>query len=101
MIEVIFGIVLMILLLCVWFYVKRKVYIYDPFSYPCLIVTTLKCDKCETKGVRLFIKGDYIFKVHEKCPKCKKGDFVIVGIYWEKPKTQEELKHEKLEEKWR
>lgn len=103
MTDVIFGIILTVLLLYVWFYIKRKIFrnVYDPFNYPYIIVTTLLCKKCGTKGMRLFQRGDYIFKIHKKCPKCKKGDFTIVGIYWERQKTIEELKYEKLEEKWR
>ena len=104
MIDVIFGIVLMVLLLYVWFYTKRKLlknYVYDPFGFSYVIVTMLKCKECGTNGVRLFKRGDYIFGVSKKCPKCKKGDFVIVSIIWERPKTKEELKYEKLDEKWK
>jgi hypothetical protein len=100
MIEVIFGMVLTILLLYVWFHFKHY-YIWDPFGFSYIIVTMLQCKECEAFGVRFFERGDYIFKVHEKCPKCKKGDFVIVGIFWERLKTREELKYEKLYQKWR
>lgn len=102
MIEVVFGIILTVLLLYLWFYVKRKTFhVYDPFGYSYIIVTQLKCRECKLNGIRLFKKGDYVFGVREECPRCKKGDFVIVGIFWEKPKTVEELKSEKLEKKWR
>lgn len=103
MIDVILGIVLMVLLLYIWFYVKRKIFrndVYDPFSYLYIVVTKLKCEKCGVNGMRLFKRGDYVFGVAEKCPKCKKGDFIIVGIYWERPKTQEERKYDELDKKW-
>jgi len=47
---------------------------------PPRVVTTIICEKCGFKKVREFVKGDYIFKKVEKCPKCNE-DMIIVSIY--------------------
>jgi hypothetical protein len=52
-------------------------------------------------AIKAFEKGDYIFKISSPCPKCKKGNMMITGIFYVKPKTEEELKYEELVKKWR
>jgi len=44
------------------------------------VMTTEECQKCGFKNVRKFVKGDYIMKTAEDCPKCKKP-MTITSIY--------------------
>jgi len=46
------------------------------------ILTTIDCTSCNQKVTREFIRGDYIFKEGEKCPKCEALG-MIVAIYRE------------------
>ncbi len=60
----------------------------------------LLCEKCGTGGIKLFERGDYIFKKSHECPKCKEN-MTIMEIFYSKTKTEDELKYEKLVKKWK
>ncbi|HEX9261841.1 MAG TPA: hypothetical protein VF893_04870 [Candidatus Bathyarchaeia archaeon] len=49
---------------------------------PAQVMTTIECKKCETKTVREFQRGDYVYKELEKCPKCDDKQ-MITAIYKE------------------
>lgn len=46
------------------------------------IMTTIECRKCDSKNVREFQRGDYVFKELEKCQKCD-DKMMITAIYKE------------------
>ena len=45
------------------------------------VVSVLECAKCGFKNLRKFLKGDYVFKVVELCPRCSADSLVITAIY--------------------
>ena len=49
------------------------------------VITTIECSSCGLKSVRGFVKGDYVFKSMDKCPKCS-GEMVITSIYHKEEK---------------
>ena len=49
------------------------------------MITTMECSNCGFKSTRGFVKGDYVFKYMDKCPKCS-GDMVITSIYHQEEK---------------
>lgn len=100
-----------ITLFCIYYVIHlRRLYnepIYDPFGWFNIMKTELHCDSCNMKIIRNWKHGDYVNNVStEKCKclckkvKCK-GPMVITGIWFEKPKTREEIKSDKLDAKWR
>ncbi len=46
------------------------------------VMTTIECKKCNTKEVREFQRGDYVYKELEKCQKCEDTK-MITAIYKE------------------
>jgi hypothetical protein len=50
------------------------------------MVTVTECQKCGLKNLRKFVKGDYVMKDSDDCPKCKKPT-LITAIY-EKPEPK-------------
>jgi hypothetical protein len=44
------------------------------------IMTTVECRKCDTKNVREFERGDFVFKELDKCDKCDENK-IITAIY--------------------
>src|SRR5208282_4570928 len=47
------------------------------------VMTTVECKKCNTKTVREFQRGDYVYKELEACPKCPDTKQVITAVYKE------------------
>jgi hypothetical protein len=47
------------------------------------VMTIIECKKCQTKTVREFQRGDYVFKQLDVCPKCLGEKQMITGIYKE------------------
>jgi Zn finger protein HypA/HybF involved in hydrogenase expression len=47
------------------------------------VMTTIECKKCNTKTVREFQRGDYVYKDLEACPKCPDTKQIITAIYKE------------------
>jgi hypothetical protein len=46
-------------------------------------MTVVECKKCNTKTVREFKRGDYVFKELEPCQKCPDDKMLITAIYKE------------------
>ncbi len=46
------------------------------------VMTTIECKKCNTKEIREFQRGDYVYKELEKCQKCDDTK-MITAIYKE------------------
>ncbi len=44
------------------------------------IMTTVECRKCETKDIREFERGDFVYKELGKCDKCEDNK-IITAIY--------------------
>ena len=102
--EIILGIVWAIFLLYLTRLIKKsRERVYDPFGFSQIVTCILSCEKCGTDGVKLFERGDFIFKPVHECPTCKKGSMIITKIlcFEAKIKTKDELKYEKLVEKWK
>lgn len=49
---------------------------------PPTVYTLIECLQCGFKSIRAFIKGDYVLKQAEACPKCSK-QMVITSVYLE------------------
>ncbi len=47
------------------------------------VMTTIECKKCNTKTVREFQRGDYVYKDLEACPKCPETKQIITAVYKE------------------
>jgi len=47
------------------------------------VMTTIECKKCNTKTVREFQRGDYVYKDLEACPKCPDTKQLITAVYKE------------------
>ncbi len=47
------------------------------------VMTTIECKKCNTKTVREFKRGDYVYKDLEACPKCPETKQIITAVYKE------------------
>ena len=55
------------------------------------VMTTITCQKCDFKNVRVFERGDYVFKQAGPCPKCN-NTLLISAIYREvKEKTKKDI----------
>ena len=52
---------------------------------PPKVMTTVECKRCGLKKLRGFVKGDYVLKNIEDCPKCNEP-MTITAIYTEKAK---------------
>lgn len=50
------------------------------------IITVTECQKCDFKNIRKFVKGDFVMKEADDCPKCKKPT-LITAIY-QKPEPK-------------
>jgi magnesium-transporting ATPase (P-type) len=46
-------------------------------------MTVVECKKCNTKTVREFKRGDFVFKELEPCQKCPDDKMLITAIYKE------------------
>ncbi len=56
------------------------------------VMTTVECTKCQTKTMREFQRGDYVYKELDACQKCPDTKQMITAIYKEvkeKEKTYE------------
>ena len=49
------------------------------------VFTLTECIRCGFKSIRAFVKGDYVLKQAENCPKCTK-QMVITSVYLEEKK---------------
>lgn len=49
------------------------------------VFTLIECLQCGFKSIRAFVKGDYILKQAEACPKCSR-QMVITSVYLEERK---------------
>lgn len=49
------------------------------------MITMMECSNCGFKSTRGFVKGDYVFKSMDKCPKCS-GDMLVASIYHQEEK---------------
>jgi ABC-type transport system involved in cytochrome bd biosynthesis fused ATPase/permease subunit len=47
------------------------------------VMTTVECKKCNTKTVREFQRGDYVYKELDACPKCPDTKQLITAVYKE------------------
>ena len=47
------------------------------------VMTTVECTKCNTKTVREFQRGDYVYKELDACPKCPDTKQIITAVYKE------------------
>ncbi len=47
------------------------------------VTTTIECQKCGSKNIREFQRGDFVFKELEACPKCPEEKQLITAIYKE------------------
>jgi len=47
------------------------------------VMTTVECKKCNTKTVREFQRGDYVYKELDACPKCPEEKQLITAVYKE------------------
>jgi Zn finger protein HypA/HybF involved in hydrogenase expression len=47
------------------------------------VMTTIECKKCNTKTVREFQRGDYVYKELDACPKCPDQKQMITAVYKE------------------
>jgi Zn finger protein HypA/HybF involved in hydrogenase expression len=47
------------------------------------VMTTIECKKCNTKTVREFQRGDYVYKDLDACPKCPDQKQMITAVYKE------------------
>ena len=47
------------------------------------VMTTVECKKCDTKTVREFQRGDYVYKELDACPKCPDTKQLITAVYKE------------------
>lgn len=65
------------------FYVIRKRRISK--KPPSRVLTTIECKKCGFKNLRMFEKGDFIFKSLGNCKKCDEP-MLVTAIYSEKRK---------------
>lgn len=102
--EIILGIVWVIFLLYLTRLIKKsREPIYDPFGFRQIVTCVLLCENCGINGAKLFERGDFIFKQVRECPTCKKGNMIITKVlcFEAKIKTKDELKYEKLVEKWK
>ncbi len=51
------------------------------------VSTVITCENCGFKNIRVFKRGDYIFKENGDCPKCNQK-MVITAIYREADETE-------------
>jgi hypothetical protein len=47
------------------------------------VMTIVECKKCNTKTVREFQRGDYVYKELDACPKCPDTKQLITAVYKE------------------
>jgi Zn finger protein HypA/HybF involved in hydrogenase expression len=47
------------------------------------VMTTIECEKCGTKIVREYQRGDYVYKELDACQKCPDQKQIITAIYKE------------------
>ena len=47
------------------------------------VMTTIECKKCDTKTMREFQRGDYVYKELDACPKCPDTKQIITAVYKE------------------
>ncbi|MEM2099696.1 MAG: hypothetical protein QXU99_08190 [Candidatus Bathyarchaeia archaeon] len=47
------------------------------------MMTTIECQKCGSKIIREFQRGDYVFKELDPCQKCPESKMIITAIYKE------------------
>lgn len=52
---------------------------------PRQLLTLVRCETCGYEEARLYTEGDALFQAKGTCPKCGKGDLVVVGIYLRVP----------------
>jgi len=83
---------------------KKPKELYNPFK-PYLMMTYIKCQKCDFRFNRPFVRGDFIMKELtepnsegwlERCKKCD-GILIIDGIFYEKEISAE---YKALIDKW-
>lgn len=55
---------------------------------PSDVFTTTECMKCGFKNIRRFLKGDYVLKASDSCPKCEEP-MTITTIYTEEKGKKE------------
>ncbi|MFQ6076467.1 MAG: hypothetical protein ACE5Z5_10100 [Candidatus Bathyarchaeia archaeon] len=55
---------------------------------PAEIFTTTECLKCGFKNIRRFVKGDYVLKTSDSCPKCDEP-MTVTSIYTEEKGKKE------------
>lgn len=77
----IFGIIVSLYITITQFRRRRKMPTVKSFD----TITTIECSNCGFKSTRGFVKGDYVFKSMDKCPKCS-GDMVVTSIYHQEEK---------------
>jgi hypothetical protein len=105
--EIILGIVwaifLLYLTLNIYLIKKSRERVYDPFGFRQIVTCKMSCENCGAIWNKPFKRGDFIFKPVYECPTCKKGNMMITEILCleTKIKTKDELKYEKLVEKWK
>ena len=54
-------------------------------------MTQIECRKCQTKTVREFQRGDYVFKELDSCQKCPEEKQIITAIYKEVKEKEKPL----------
>jgi hypothetical protein len=47
------------------------------------VMTTIECKKCNSKTVREFTRGDFVYKELDACQKCPDQKQIITAIYKE------------------
>lgn len=47
------------------------------------VMTTIECKKCNSKTVREFARGDFVYKELDACQKCPDEKQIITAIYKE------------------
>src|SRR5665647_774772 len=47
------------------------------------VMTTIECKKCNSKNIREYQRGDYVFKELDACQKCPDTKQLITAIYKE------------------
>ena len=50
------------------------------------IITVTECQKCDFKNIRKFVKGDFVMKEADDCPKCKKP--ILITAIYQKPEAK-------------
>ena len=75
-----FNVILMGLLMAALLFFLFKMFMPSSKPQESEVVTVLECAKCRLKEIRVFKRGDYVFKEEGPCKRCG-GTMVITKIF--------------------